>query len=115
MAWKRDTARPAHRHSAYLLGGRVRTPCGRYCPRQPPPGATARSTCAGISKKTRAEDPDRCACRSIPVQTLDDALWSQVRTTLTTPPPPVAKNPPLLGSTTPCRRYWGPFFLAAAD
>lgn len=30
MAWKRETARPAHRHTAHLLGGRVRTPCGRY-------------------------------------------------------------------------------------
>jgi hypothetical protein len=30
MAWKRDTATPATRHTTYLLGGRVRTPCGRY-------------------------------------------------------------------------------------
>ena len=93
MAWKRDTARPAHRHSAYLLGGRVRTPCGRYFH-----GRTAgRDNPVYVCrhrKKTRAEDPDRCACRSIRVQTLDDAVWSQVRTALTTPPPPVAKNPP---------------------
>jgi site-specific DNA recombinase len=30
IAWLRETARPAQRHTAYLLGGRVRTPCGRY-------------------------------------------------------------------------------------
>ena len=96
MAWKRDTARPAHRHSAYLLGGRVRTPCGRYFH-----GRTAgRDNPVYVCrhrKKTPADDPDRCACRSIRVQTLDDAVWSQVRTALTTPPPPVTKRPP--GST----------------
>ena len=93
MAWKRDTARPAHRHSAYLLGGRVRTPCGRYFH-----GRTAgRDNPVYVCrhrKKTPADDPDRCACRSIRVQTLDDAVWSQVRTALTTAPPPVARNPP---------------------
>ena len=92
MAWKRDTARPAHRHSAYLLGGRVRTPCGRYFH-----GRTAgRDSPVYVCrhrKKTRADDPDRCACRSIRVQTLDDAVWSQVRTALTTAPPPVTKSP----------------------
>ena len=101
MAWKRDTARPAHRHSAYLLGGRVRTPCGRYFH-----GRTAgRDSPVYVCrhrKKTPADDPDRCACRSIPVQTLDDALWSQVRTALTTPPPPVTSKPH--GSTTPRQR-----------
>ena len=93
MAWKRDTARPAHRHSAYLLGGRVRTPCGRYFH-----GRTAgRDSPVYVCrhrKKTRADDPDRCACRSIRVQTLDDAVWSQVRSALTTAPPPVTKRPP---------------------
>ena len=92
MAWKRDTARPAHRHSAYLLGGRVRTPCGRYFH-----GRTAgRDNPVYVCrhrKKTRADDPDRCACRSIPVQTLDDAVWSQVRTALTTPHPQSPRNP----------------------
>ena len=91
MAWKRDTATPAHRHSAYLLGGRVRTPCGRYFH-----GRTAgRDNPVYVCrhrKKTPADDPDRCACRSIPVQTLDDAVWSQVRTALTTSPPPVAAS-----------------------
>ena len=86
MAWKRDTARPAHRHSAYLLGGRVRTPCGRYFH-----GRTAgRDNPVYVCrhrKKTPADDPDRCACRSIRVQTLDDAVWAQVRTALTTPHP----------------------------
>jgi hypothetical protein len=93
MAWKRDTARPAHRHSAYLLGGRVRTPCGRYFH-----GRTAgRDSPVYVCrhrKQTRADDPERCACRSIPVQTLDDAVWSHLRTALTTPPPPLANNPP---------------------
>jgi len=93
MAWKRDTARPAHRHTAYLLGGRVRTPCGRYFH-----GRTAgRDNPVYVCrhrKQTRADDPDRCACRSIRVQTLDDAVWSQVRTALTTPAPPVADSPP---------------------
>ena len=92
MAWKRDTARPAHRHSAYLLGGRVRTPCGRYFHGRTAGRDNPVYACRH-RKKTRADDPDRCACRSIPVQTLDDAVWSQVRTALTTPPPPVAKNP----------------------
>src|SRR6266536_2043649 len=93
MAWKRDTARPAHRHTAYLLGGRVRTPVGRYFH-----GRTAgRDNPVYVCrhrKQTRADDPDRCACRSIRVQTLDDAVWSQVRTALTTPAPPVAQRPP---------------------
>jgi hypothetical protein len=43
-------------------------------------------------KTTRADDPDRCACRSIRVETLDDAVWSQIRTALTTPPPPLAEG-----------------------
>jgi hypothetical protein len=93
MAWKRDTARPAHRHTTYLLGGRVRTPCGRYFH-----GRTAgRDNPVYVCrhrKQTRADDPDRCACRSIRVQTLDDAVWSQVRTALTTAPPPVAETSP---------------------
>jgi len=92
MAWKRDTARPAHRHTSYLLGGRVRTLCGRYFH-----GRTAgRDNPVYVCrhrKQTRAGDPDRCDCRSIRVQTLDDAVWSEVRTALTTPPPPVAKQP----------------------
>jgi DNA invertase Pin-like site-specific DNA recombinase len=92
MAWKRESARPAHRHSAYLLGGRVRTPCGRYFH-----GRTAgRDSPVHVCrhrKQTRADDPERCGCRSIRVQTLDDAVWSQIRTALTTPPPPVAKQP----------------------
>jgi site-specific DNA recombinase len=93
MAWKRDTARPAHRHTAYLLGGRVRTPCGRYFHGRTAGRDNPIYVCRH-RKQTRADDPDRCACRSIRVQTLDDAVWSQVRTALTTAPPPVAKNPP---------------------
>jgi DNA invertase Pin-like site-specific DNA recombinase len=93
MAWKRDTARPAHRHTSYLLGGRVRTPCGRYFHGRTAGRESPVYVCRH-RKTTRADDPDRCACRSIRVQTLDDAVWSQVRTALTTPPPPVAKNPP---------------------
>jgi hypothetical protein len=34
--------------------------------------------------QTPADSPDRCACRSIRVETLDDAVWSQVRAALTT-------------------------------
>ena len=98
MAWKRDTAKPAHRHSAYLLGGRVRTPCGRYFH-----GRTAgRDNPVYVCrhrKKTPADDPDRCACRSIPVQTLDDAVWSQVRTALTTPHPQSPRTPRVDRST----------------
>jgi Resolvase, N terminal domain len=72
MAWKRDTARPSHRHTAYLLGGRVRTPCGRYFHGRTAGRDNPIYACRH-RKQTRADDPDRCACRSIRVQTLDDA------------------------------------------
>jgi site-specific DNA recombinase len=87
IAWLRETARPAQRHTVYLLGGRVRTPCGRYFH-----GRTAgRQNPLYVCRHhltTPAGDPDRCGCLSIQVDTLDQLVWSEVRAALTTPTPP---------------------------
>jgi Recombinase zinc beta ribbon domain len=92
MAWKRDTARPAHRHTGYLLGGRVSTPCGPYFHGRIAGRDRPVYVCRH-RKQTRVGDPDRCGCRSIRVETLDEAVWSQVRTAMTTPPPAAACSP----------------------
>jgi DNA invertase Pin-like site-specific DNA recombinase len=84
MTWKRDTARPALRHTSYLLGGRVRTPCGRYFHGRTAGTQNPVYVCRH-RLQTRADSPDRCACRSIRVETLDNAVWSQIRTALTSP------------------------------
>lgn len=85
-AWLRETAKPAQRHTAYLLGGRVRTPCGRYFH-----GRTAgRQNPLYVCRHhltTPAGDPTRCDCISIRVDTLDQLVWSEIRAALTTPPP----------------------------
>jgi DNA invertase Pin-like site-specific DNA recombinase len=84
MAWKRDTARPALRHTTYLLGGRVRTPCGRYFHGRTAGTQNPVYVCRH-RLQTPADSPDRCACRSIRVETLDEAVWSQIRAALTSP------------------------------
>ena len=85
IAWLRETARPAQRHTAYLLGGRVRTPCGRYFH-----GRTAgRQNPLYVCRhhlSTPAGDPERCGCISIRVDTLDQLVWSEVRAALTRAP-----------------------------
>jgi DNA invertase Pin-like site-specific DNA recombinase len=83
MAWKRDTAKPALRHTTYLLGGRVRTPCGRYFHGRTA-GTQSPVYMCRHRQQTPADSPDRCGCRSIRVETLDDAVWSQIRAALTT-------------------------------
>lgn len=64
IAWLREATRPAQRHTAYLLGGRVRTPCGRYFH-----GRTAgRKNPLYVCRHhltTPAGDPERCGCISI--------------------------------------------------
>jgi site-specific DNA recombinase len=84
MTWKRDTAKPALRHTTYLLGGRVRTPCGRYFHGRTAGTQNPVYVCRH-RLQTPANSPDRCGCRSIRVETLDDAVWSQVRAALTSP------------------------------
>ena len=81
--WKRDTATPATRHTSYLLGGRVRTPRGRYFHGRTAGTQNPLYVCRH-RQQTPADSPHRCTCRSIRVQTLDDAIWSQVRGALTT-------------------------------
>jgi hypothetical protein len=66
-----------------LLGGRVRTPCGRYF-HDPTAGTQSPVYVCRHRLQTPADSPDRCGCRSIRVQTLDDAVWSQIRAALTT-------------------------------
>jgi site-specific DNA recombinase len=83
MTWKRDTATPTTRHTAYLLGGRVRTPCGRYFHGRTAGTQNPVYVCRH-RLQTPADSPDRCACRSIRVETLDEAVWSQIRAALTT-------------------------------
>jgi DNA invertase Pin-like site-specific DNA recombinase len=83
MTWKRDTAQPATRHTTYLLGGRVRTPCGRYFHGRTAGTQNPVYVCRH-RLQTPTDSPDRCGCRSICVETLDDAVWSQVRADLTT-------------------------------
>jgi hypothetical protein len=83
MPWKRDTATPATRHTTYLLGGRVRTPCGRYFHGRTAGTQNPVYVCRH-RQQTPATSPDRCVCRSIRVETLDDAVWSQIRAALTT-------------------------------
>jgi recombinase-like zinc beta ribbon protein len=82
MAWKRDTAKPALRHTSYLLGGRVQTPCGRYFHGRTAGTQSPLYVCRH-RLQTPADSPNRCGCRSIRVQTLDDAGWSQIRAALT--------------------------------
>jgi DNA invertase Pin-like site-specific DNA recombinase len=84
MAWKRDTAKPARRHTTYLLGGRVLTPCGRYFHGRTAGTQNPVYVCQH-RLQTPADSPDRCACRSIRVETLDDVVWAQVRAALTSP------------------------------
>jgi Recombinase zinc beta ribbon domain len=82
MTWKRDTAQPATRHTTYLLGGRVRTPCGRYFHGRTAGTQNPLYVCQH-RQQTPADNPNRCGCRSIRVETLDDAVWSQIRAALT--------------------------------
>jgi Recombinase zinc beta ribbon domain len=82
-AWKRDTATPATRHTTYLLGGRVQTPCGRYFHGRTAGTQNPLYVCRH-RQQTPADNPDRCGCRSIRVETLDDAVWSRIRAALTT-------------------------------
>ena len=83
-AWKNDTRLPQQAPGRYLLSGRVHTPCGGLYH-----GRTAGTqTPVYACKKrltTRADDPSRCQCRPIPVDTLDEAVWSQVAAALTNP------------------------------
>jgi site-specific DNA recombinase len=83
-AWKADTAQPQRDRGAYLLGGLARTPCGRYFH-----GRTAGSQTPVYACRrrltTNVSDPNRCGCLSIPIDTLDDAVWSQIRAALTRP------------------------------
>ena len=83
-AWVNDTRLPQQPPGRYLLSGRVHTPCGGLYH-----GRTAGTqTPVYACKKrltTRAADPNRCHCRSIPVDTLDQAVWSQVCAALTNP------------------------------
>jgi DNA invertase Pin-like site-specific DNA recombinase len=82
--WKQDTATPVLRHTSYLLGGRVRTPCGRYFHGRTA-GTQSPVYVCGHRLQTPANSPARCGCRSIRVETLDEAVWSQVRAALTSP------------------------------
>ena len=85
IAWLRETARPAQRHTAYLLGGRVRTPCGPYFHGRTAGQQNPLYVCRH-HRTTPAGDPDRCGCISIRVDTLDQLVWSEVRAALTRPP-----------------------------
>ena len=83
-AWKDDTRLPQQPPGRYLLSGRVHTPCGGHYH-----GRTAGTqTPVYACKKrltTRADDPARCQCRSIPVETLDEAVWGQIAAALANP------------------------------
>ena len=89
MAWLRETAKPALRHTSYLLGGRVRTPCGRYFHGRTAGKQHPLYVCRH-HLTTPAGDPDRCSCISVRVEVLDQLVWSQVCAALTTPPPSTA-------------------------
>jgi hypothetical protein len=93
MAWKRDTATPATRHTSYLLGGRVQTPCGRYFHGRTAGTQNPLYVCRH-RQQTPAASPRRCGCRSIRVQTLDDAVWSLIRAALTSPTRSATANRP---------------------
>jgi site-specific DNA recombinase len=84
QAWKNDTRLPQQPPGRYLLSGRVHNPCGGLYH-----GRTAGTqTPVYACKKrltTRANDPARCHCRPIPVDTLDAAVWSQVAAALANP------------------------------
>lgn len=83
-AWKADTTLPQSSHGAYMLGGRVRTPCGgRYHGRTA--GTRAPVYACRRRLTTSASDPNRCGCMSILVDALDEAVWSEVRDALTRP------------------------------
>ncbi len=84
QGWKNDTRLRQLPPSRYLLSGRVHTPCGgRYH------GRTAGTQTPVYACKrrltTRADDPARCHCRPIPVDTLDEAIWTQVAAALANP------------------------------
>lgn len=105
-AWKRDTALQENRRGSYLLGGRAHTPCGgRYH------GRTAGNQTPVYACKrrltTRPGDPHRCGCRSIPVTSLDEHVWTQVRAALADPArlaelstPPARPAVPDIGADT---------------
>jgi site-specific DNA recombinase len=82
--WKNDTRLPQQPPGRYLLSGRVHTPCGGLYH-----GRTAGTqTPVYACKKrltTRADDPARCHCRSIPVDTLDKAVWGEIAAALANP------------------------------
>lgn len=83
-AWKADTTLPQKDHGTYLLGGRVRTPCGgRYHGRTA--GTQAPVYACRRRLTTRATDPHRCGCFSILIDALDNAVWSEVRNALMRP------------------------------
>jgi uncharacterized protein (UPF0335 family) len=86
MAWLRETAKPALRRTSYLLGGRVRTPCGRYFHGRTAGTQNPLYVCRH-HLTTPAGDPERCGCIAIRVEVLDQLVWSQVRAALTTPTP----------------------------
>ena len=90
-AWLRQTAKPALRHTSYLLGGRVRTPCGRYFHGRTAGQQNPLYVCRH-HLTTPAGDPDRCGCLSIRVDTLDQLVWSEVRAALTAPAPAAARR-----------------------
>jgi hypothetical protein len=80
-AWKNDTRLPQQPPGRYLLSGRVHTPCGgRYHGRT----AGTQTPVYACKKRltTRADDPARCQCRPIPVEVLDQAVWTQVAAAL---------------------------------
>ena len=84
QAWKADTTLPQTAHGAYLLGGRVTTPCGgRYHGRTA--GSQAPVYACRRRITTKATDPNRCGCVSILVEALDNAVWSQIREALMRP------------------------------
>src|SRR6266516_4974800 len=105
-AWKHDTRLPQPPPGKYLLAGRVHTPCGgRYH------GRTAGTQTPVYACKrrltTRASDPARCHCLPIPVDVLDDAIWTQVRAALANPnrlaelaQPQAGPTPPDIGADT---------------
>jgi DNA invertase Pin-like site-specific DNA recombinase len=99
-AWKNDTRLPQQPPSRYLLSGRVHTPCGgRYH------GRTAGTQTPVYTCKnrltTRADDPARCHCRPIPVDTLDEAVWTRVSAALTDPTRLDELTTPAAGPTVP--------------
>ena len=83
-AWREDTRLPQQPPGRYLLSGRVNTPCGglfhgRTAGTQTPVYACKRRL------TTRADDPARCQCQPIPVDTLDEAVWGEIATALANP------------------------------